>query len=435
MAGTMSAELEALLKSNKVPQHVSDDMAKLGCNTMKIFANGVDARAEIQKELLDHTSAKDSKSALAGLKQAWREADALVDRGIKRGSEGLADMNADDPLPDTLQKSRETAWLTKYLFDLEPRFLGSDSLLGRFKREADKASPTMFCASRVRSLAHATRVGDPKRHKVGDAVLVQFADDPAILDDTMPNSLRTRLYQYTVMANTWALAGMHEVDVAGEKFIYCSLPEATKYVQTLRDKCEHLVDRYTEESVIWYLTKTEEDVRAKAIETVRSKAGKNVWGTALLTAMHEFSYFWQDNKESLVLRRFQAGGPGSPPARDTRRGGGGGNGGASPGGPRIKPYSPRGGKAALGASPKGSGKAAVKAPGLRTAHAFLTAKFSGQKQLCKRHNDPRGCKDPCPSGDSHQCDALLASDKACGSRSHKRFEHDEVKDGKCKTKP
>ena len=70
MAGTMSAELEALLKSNKVPQNVSDDMAKLGCNTMKIFANWVDARAEIQKELLDHTSAKDSKSALAGLKQA-----------------------------------------------------------------------------------------------------------------------------------------------------------------------------------------------------------------------------------------------------------------------------------------------------------------------------------------------------------------------------
>ena len=37
MASIMSAHLEALLKSNKVPQSVSDDMVKLGCNTIALF--------------------------------------------------------------------------------------------------------------------------------------------------------------------------------------------------------------------------------------------------------------------------------------------------------------------------------------------------------------------------------------------------------------
>ena len=340
-------------------------------------------------------------------------------------------MNADDPLPDTLQKSLESTFNSKYLFDLEPRFQGSDSMLGRFKREADKASPTMYCASRVRSLAHATRVGDPKRHKVGEAVLVQFADDPSILDDTMPNSLRTRLYQYTVMGNTWALAGLHEVEVDGNKVAYCSLPQAMKYVQTLRDKVEHLLDRFTEDSVMWYLTKTEEDIRAKAIEDIRSKNGKKAWGAALLKAMHEFSYYWQDNKESLVLRRMiQGQHPDSPAGRgkDRDRGSrsGGGGAGASPGAKNIN--SP-GGKA----SPKGSTKGSPKPPNAQ--HTFLTATHSGKLKLCKRYNDPRGCKAPCPNNDTHACDVLLQGDKACASKAHTRAQHNDARDGKGQTKP
>jgi hypothetical protein len=122
--------------------------------------------------------------------------------------------------------------------------------------------------------------------------------------------------------------------------------------------------------------------------------------------------------------------PDSPAGRgkDRDRGSrsGGGGAGASPGAKNIN--SP-GGKA----SPKGSTKGSPKPPNAQ--HTFLTATHSGKLKLCKRYNDPRGCKAPCPNNDTHACDVLLQGDKACASKAHTRAQHNDARDGKGQTKP
>ena len=60
---------------------------------------------DLKEFLLDLTPSKDSRPALAALKQAWREADAQVQRTVKRSAEGLADDVIDDVI-DVLAEGR-----------------------------------------------------------------------------------------------------------------------------------------------------------------------------------------------------------------------------------------------------------------------------------------------------------------------------------------
>ena len=49
----------------------------------------------------------------------------------------------------------------------------------------------------------------------------------------------------------------------------------------------------------------------------------------------------------------------------------------------------------------------------------------GNKFLCKRYNDNRGCKKhekDCPDQRLHRCDALKPSNEVCGSRDHTRLQ-------------
>lgn len=409
MAATVSSDLQALLGANNVPREVQDAMATLGCTTVKIFANWVESRSEIQEHLLNACAAhRANRAALAGLKQAWREADALISRGVKRGMEGLSEEALDDPLPHPVQTLMEKEFTDHYHFELEPRFQGSDSLVGRLKREADKRSPSMFSVTRVRSLAHANKVGDPKRHRLAESLLLELDDPHALLDDSSADRLRTRLYQYTVLANTWALTGCCLVDTPTGKVAFCTWPEAIRYVQMLRDKSEHLIDKYSESSVVSYLLRTEEDLRAKAIELARKKTDPISWGQALERVAKDYSHLWQDNKDA--LRGSRPTKERDPPKggreqgrdrRDTRR--------RTPE-PRRQPPPPA-------------------TPEKRPRVDKLTATHLGKIPLCKPWNDSRGCQKVCPKGDVHGCDILLDSGKACGSKDHTRQQHDSGKHG------
>ena len=51
--------------------------------------------------------------------------------------------------------------------------------------------------------------------------------------------------------------------------------------------------------------------------------------------------------------------------------------------------------------------------------------FKG-REVCKPHNDPRGCtgqESQCPNQRAHVCDALTADGKVCGSMTHTRSQH------------
>ena len=114
----------------------------------------------------------------------------------------------------------------------------SDALLGRLKTEADRWNPSMFSVHRIRSLAYSTRCGTSK----GPVFRMIWT-----LSTT---SYVKCLANYTILANTWGMAGCFKTAAGG---IYCHWQEALDYVEDCRERSEPLLRKYTEESVIAYL--------------------------------------------------------------------------------------------------------------------------------------------------------------------------------------
>ena len=81
----MSTELAALMAGNSVHVDIINYLTAEGCITMKNSANWVDDKSELKAEVGQKiASIKDKPTLLANLKQAWREADGIVTRGLKR---------------------------------------------------------------------------------------------------------------------------------------------------------------------------------------------------------------------------------------------------------------------------------------------------------------------------------------------------------------
>ena len=84
-----AALLKELFDSNGVDQVIADFLKSKGAVTIANFANYVDDKKELRREVLEHTSFKDDNGMLAKLKQAWREAEAQTERAITRSASGL----------------------------------------------------------------------------------------------------------------------------------------------------------------------------------------------------------------------------------------------------------------------------------------------------------------------------------------------------------
>ena len=106
----MTTELLALLQANGVHAECIKYMQDTeGCLTIKDFANIVDTRAELNEAVFKHVTAIQNKRnvELAKLKQAWREAEGLVARGLKRAAEGVEEESLDEPLHVDVQRKIE----------------------------------------------------------------------------------------------------------------------------------------------------------------------------------------------------------------------------------------------------------------------------------------------------------------------------------------
>jgi hypothetical protein len=308
----------------------------------------------------------------------------------------------DEPLPGPVQESVEAEFQKAYEWDLEAERRGCDSLLGRCKRESDKLAYTMFPIRRVRSIAQLTRRSDQKKQRVGDIeISVGYsgaADEPDV------SRYRQVMLLYGVLANTWAMAGISKVNYRGKPVRKCHWQQSLKYVGVLRDETEHLLDNYTEDSVIDYAITVEEAFRASAIELSRRRTDAVPWGCALIEATLRDS-LW--GKHASRLCKLSGG---SQPSKDR-------------GATRQDVPPP-----VAGALPKAeSGKPA--------SYATCTHDAHGTK-ICKARNDSRKCESRCPKGEAHVCDAQIASTgKACGAKDHTRVNHDAKKHGAVAKRP
>ena len=135
-----TALLKELFDSNGV-----DFLKEKKVVTLANFANFVDDKKELRREVLDHTHFKDDLGMLAKLQQAWREAEAQTERAITRSASGLDLENIDDPLPDPVFKEVKLAFVKHYSWgDMDSRRVGSDSYHGRCRREFERRLLSMF---------------------------------------------------------------------------------------------------------------------------------------------------------------------------------------------------------------------------------------------------------------------------------------------------
>ena len=223
----MSTELAALLQTNKVHADITKYLTDEGCLSMEQFANLLDNKNELKDEVFAHVSSITTKKGveLSNLKQAWREAEGIVARGLKRASEGIPEETLDEPLHVDAQKRIEAEFTRYYRFTLKPAKMGCDSLLGRLKREFDKHLVTIFPVTRVRSIAHVSRDLPQRKRRIAADVVVEFESTEDAHNDLKDmNRVFLLFNQLDVLATTWAVAGCYDTkaqDKDGQVLKYC----------------------------------------------------------------------------------------------------------------------------------------------------------------------------------------------------------------------
>ena len=382
----MDAALVSLLQDkNKVDKTLVAYIGSIGCNTVATFANWVDTKAEIGDAFLKNSPLKGNLAEQANLKMAWREAEGLVTRGIKRAADGLDNEALDDPLQEGVFKTVTQAFKTQYNWqdNLDSRRVGNDSLHGRFRREFERKQPSMYSFLKAKPLSMSTKEPPIKKTKLSNELELHATTK----DDVMGQATLSKWFSsFDIVTNTWAVTGCFDVTHKGETRKYAHWAELTSYLYEFQAKANELRDtHYGDTKIYLYLSAMEEEFRAKAIELCRS--GEEVpFGDALKRSIKENAHLWQE-KRHLVEGQQQ------------RSGGGRGNYQSN-----LQPL---------------------------PAASFQTPK-NPSNSPCKFFNSNNGCTNKkCQF--AHTCNRKLQSGKLCG-QNHVAQSHDEGKHGKVQEK-
>ena len=417
---SLDATLVAQFVKAGVPDEVQSLVQAKGICSIERFANSVDTKAEVKAMYLNGTPLENDTPQLAALKMAWRECESLVERGLVLTKTVVEPTELGDfevPLPTSVQQDLEQQFLKRYSWlRISSHSVGCDTLLGRVQREFLRRTPTVFRISRVRTRAQSAVSTSAKRQKISDQMSIHFnSGEP---EERRISGVLEFLRQLRVFGNTWAMAGNFFVTWQGKEVLYCHWGHVTEYITELEGRVLELRHSYTDSSVCSWLAAVEEDFRAKAVELARAPDGPAPWGLALLDAVRELHSKWDQRRDFLVLVGAASRVP-QPPG--------------SSGVPRVKrEHVPKGPSKGTGKRGRKSDLARPVSPprddplrlndGTGARGSWKHATMWGRKQLCKSWNDQRGCSGKC--GREHRCDVVLSNNEPCGSKDHRRLQHD-----------
>ena len=74
------------------------------------------------------------------------------------------------------------------------------------------------------------------------------------------------------------------------------------YISVLKNRVLDMQPLYTEQSIVRTVTRTEEDVRIKAVELAQTPRGQVPWSLALLRAQKELESKWHQRRDFLTIR-------------------------------------------------------------------------------------------------------------------------------------
>jgi hypothetical protein len=277
--------------------------------TIKDFANIVDVRSELNDAVFKQVTAIQNKRnvELAKLKQAWREAEGLVARGLKRSAEGVEEESLDEPLHVDVQRNIEKEFTKYYKFTIKPNKMGCDTLLGRVKREFDKGRVTIFPLNRVRSLAHVSKDLPQKRQKISEQLVVEFIGNQEYemysdIKDT--NRVFMLINQLNILSTTWAVAGCFDTTSQGKDGAfqkYAHWQDCTEYVEEIEKRAIKLLPSCKETSVATFIVELDAHLRAAAIDLVRTEEVDS-FGAALKQAVKDQYHVFKEFEDAVEPR-------------------------------------------------------------------------------------------------------------------------------------
>ena len=379
----MEQALRALLiDKNGVHESTVEYLEKSRCLTLANFANWVDDKKEI-KDIHAKCPKKDDTSDLVALKQAWREVDATISRGVKRASEGLDNEALDDPLQVEIFKGINKTFLIYYnwLTPIDSRRIGCDALHGRFRREFDKRLPSMYTILKAKSLAKSQKSEPIKKTRLGSENGMNLEIHMAQRESEGQASLSKWFQCFDIVVNTWAVTGCFDIIYESKTRKYVHWNEVTAYMYEFQARAIDLKEKqFPEYRAYVYLSTVEEDLRGKAIELCRGEDDVP-FGEALTLARKNFAHIWQERRDVLEARH-------STSHQATR--------------------------------------------GFPAKHINSQGNTPKFKPFCNRYNlNAAGCHQPnCEY--PHACSAKLVTGDICGSRNHTAKTHDDGKHGASK---
>lgn len=410
-----TASLAELLKSNGVPEPVLAELRKepFKITTLKQFANFFETEGEVNSLFCQQVNTiKDEGDVVANLKQAWREAETTVQRGVKRLMEGLEDEAIDDPLRIEVAENLQKTWTKNHVAEPPAAWMGPPGMLGQFHREFVKRLHVALVIRKMKTLdSVVSMVPNTKRTRLSDRVEISVNQG-----DNVPEVAVTTCFLYIlalkVLLYTMAMAGCYNVANEGEDpKLFASLEPLTQHLadaETYVGKYSGGKGAFSDWAILSSLREIDETIRNEWARLVRK--GKSL--AEACSDSHGFAgSLW-------MTKPTRSQGGGGHQGGSSLRGGGGqsGNGGNrshSSKGPPQNQYLSKGGPKA----PARDNNAEKYGSTFKT-----TRQLPGGKKLCKPHNDGRGCKNN-NCRDAHACDVLLPSNVACGDTNHNRLRH------------
>jgi len=406
MANQESGTLLGLLKNNNLPEEVKDALAlePFRITTICQFANFFESKGEVGtvfceandkcKKIFDKRG-----DLVAGLKQAWREAEAITVRSLKRTIDDVNTESIDEPLKHDEQTKLETMFKQEYRVSVPPLWMGFPAMLGRFHREFLRHTHTVFHVNKVRNLEAVVLQGSSVKHQKLGVLDIAFGDSVKQAEAPVGNAFSYVLGLKAVLY-TMSMAGSFKVQRGSEQVFFAPLEGLLDHLAAV----EGYILRHStgneprpDSVILKQLMVIDEGVRAEWARIIR---GNEPPGVTMGEAIKSTAHF----SAGMFLM--------APPDPNRRQ--------ISNQGFQSPNRSKGGGKA----ESKGRGKDRDRP--LSNAEKFdqkyKTCRFNENgKRLCKPFNDVRDCRNP-SCGDEHRCDYLTPKGVACNG-SHPRTEH------------
>ena len=396
-------QLTDLLKKASIADEVIKHIeVELGYESVADFAKCVrEAHADDELEALIKampTQPARAQQQISRIRQAWTTAMSAFGKA-KEGATAVLDADLDAPLSDQTATDLKAAWEKSYAgLEWSIRLTPADALVARLWRQLQRKLITAMAVEKVKALVHSSMPSNKFEFAMGDARMEVGADKSLVIRNVTQYYFGLRILGHGMAyAGNWDHPSklypgtMVKMCPLGVNMEYAD--EALRYAM-LWDGSPHVVLQMLRERDI--------ATRSHMVQLMRRDYPQ---GEALREAMKELKQDWKSAHVSHKIKEEDDLAPDHPAPVDRRRS-------RTP--PRRTGQGKNGGQG--GNHGNGGGKNDGGGSAVRTASTYQG------KQICKRYNDNRGCKDKkCPN--RHVCDVIRPSGQPCGSTKHKRDQH------------